>query len=134
MEEADRAVALGDHQGHVVFFGFLHDDAGQGVLLDPDLDLNVRRGPEIAPVQFRCRLQAVLDAREGRGLPHPPGIVGDVFEWDLTGLAHIDQQAADSALVFLLSLMRSGRERSGRRTPGARSAGGRPLGSPGWRS
>src|SRR5262249_61926074 len=50
MKKGDRRVTLGDHQGDVVDLRLLEQHAGEGVFLDPDLEIDRHRGPQIAAI------------------------------------------------------------------------------------
>ena len=88
MQERQAGVAARHHQRHVVRGGDRIDDAGERVLLQPDLDVGVGVGPERLAVEPGGLLERLLDAAEGARLALPPGVVGEPVVGQIAGPAH----------------------------------------------
>ena len=86
MQVGKRRIASGDEQRHVPRCGLLEDDAGQRILLAPDLDIDRLLIPDCPAARFRSVLERLPEAVVAARFPYPARVVGDPSERNLAAV------------------------------------------------
>ena len=101
VEVGEAGVAAADHQRDVVARGHRHQDAGQRVLLEPDLGIQIQVRPDGPAIGRRRALDRFGQAVIGDRLALPARVVGDRGERDPALAPQIDELALDLGVAGL---------------------------------
>src|SRR5215831_11910120 len=102
ISEGLRRETARDHKRHIVKRRDRIDDAGERVLLGPDLDVIVSREPQVLAVELSGSFERRLNAVMRRRLAHPAGGVGDIAVLKFPFATELQNLALDLGIVLVV--------------------------------